>query len=83
MWKVMFVYYVCVSVKLMFSIFFDFVYVDGIGISIWSNLLNSVKIFKLNCYKLFRKFWIFFFFNICYCKERYFFYYVNFEGYFI
>lgn len=48
MWKVLFVYYVCVSVKLMFSIFFDFVYVDGIGISIWSSLLNSVKIFYIN-----------------------------------
>lgn len=57
MWKVLFVYHVCASVKLMFSIFSDFVYADGTGISIWSNSLNSVKILKLNCYKPFRKLW--------------------------
>lgn len=57
MWKVMFVYHVCASVKLMFSIFSDFVYADGTGISIWSSSLNSVKILKLNCYKPFRKLW--------------------------
>lgn len=43
MWKVLFVYHVCASVKLMFSIFSDFVYADGTGISIWSNSLTSVK----------------------------------------
>lgn len=57
MWKVLFVYHLCASVKLMLSIFSDFVYADGTGMSIWSNSLNSVKMLKLNCYKPFRKLW--------------------------
>lgn len=77
----MFVYHVCASVKLMFSIFSDFVYADGTGISIWSNSPTSVKCLNWIVINHLENFETPPPLNIRYCKEQYSFYHVNFEGY--